>query len=156
MTLLQNQYVFSKATNKIFIYIWAPFILQNFLKILRANPELRGCAIFKPKIAHLSYKKFFGTLLLLSSTYCPFSLCKILKNSCSRFRVMKMFHFWVKNGPFVPNKTFLGGELLILFSSTYWPLSLCKFFKKFLQRIQSYEDGQFLGPKWRIYPKVRY
>ena len=79
MTLLQNQYVFSKATNKIFIYIWAPFILQNFLKILRANPELRGCAIFKPKIAHLSYKKFFGTLLLLSSTYCPFSLCKILK-----------------------------------------------------------------------------
>ena len=30
----------------------APFILQNVEKILRANPELSGCAIFGPKMAH--------------------------------------------------------------------------------------------------------
>ena len=33
------------------MYLSAPFIQQNFEKILRANPELGGCAIFGPKIA---------------------------------------------------------------------------------------------------------
>ena len=36
------------------MYVLAPFILQNFKKILRAEPELPGCAIFGPKMAHLS------------------------------------------------------------------------------------------------------
>ena len=31
----------------------APFILQNFKKILRTNPELWGCAIFGHEMAHL-------------------------------------------------------------------------------------------------------
>ena len=30
----------------------APFILQNFEKILRADPELWGCAIYGPKMTH--------------------------------------------------------------------------------------------------------
>ena len=82
----------------------APFVLQNFKNILRANPELWGCAIFGPKTAHLSWTNFFGykPLLLLSSTYRPFSLC----NSGSRF--MTMHHFWAQNRSFVPNKYFLG------------------------------------------------
>ena len=42
------------------MYLLAPFILQNFKKILRADPELWGCAIFGPKMAHLSWTKFFG------------------------------------------------------------------------------------------------
>ena len=42
---------------------------------------------------------------------------------------------------------------LLLLSSAYWPFSLCKIYKKFLQRIQSYEDASFLGPKWFICPK---
>ena len=63
------------------MYLLAPFILQNFKKILRADPELWGCAIFGPKMAHFSWKIFFWykPLLLLSSTYWHFSLCKILK-----------------------------------------------------------------------------
>ena len=87
-----------KTTNKIFMYLLAPFILQNFKKILRADPELWGCAIFGPKMAHLSWTKFFWykPLLLLSSTYWPFSLCKILKNSLSWSRVIRMCHFWPK------------------------------------------------------------
>ena len=36
---------------------------------------------------------------------------------------------------------------LLLLSSTYWPFSLCKTLKKFLQRIESYGDASFLGPK---------
>ena len=90
------------------MYLLSLFILQNFKKILRANPELWGCAIFGPKIAHLSWTNFF----------------------------------WYKP--------------LLLLSSTYWPFSLCKIFKKFFQRIQSYEDAQFLGPKWPISPNENF
>ena len=42
---------------------------------------------------------------------------------------------------------------LLLLSSTYWPFSLGKILKKFLQRIKSYEDAPFLGPKWSTCPK---
>ena len=44
---------FSKS-NKISMYLLAPFILQIFKIILRADPELSGCAIFENKMAHLS------------------------------------------------------------------------------------------------------
>ena len=35
-----NDFFSQKTTNKIFMYLLAPFILQNFKKILRADPEL--------------------------------------------------------------------------------------------------------------------
>ena len=41
-------------------------------------------------------------MLLLLSTYWPFSLSKIKKNSYSRSRIMTMHHFWTQNGPFAP------------------------------------------------------
>ena len=41
---------------------------------------------------------------------------------------------------------------LFLLSSTCWPFSLCKICKTFLQRIQSFEDAPFLGPKCSISP----
>ena len=57
----------------------SPFILQNIKRILWADPELSGCAIFSHKMAHLSWTIFFWykPLLLLLSTCCPFFLCKI-------------------------------------------------------------------------------
>ena len=69
---------FSKS-NEIFMYLLAPFILQNIKRILWADPELSGCAIFSHKMAHLSWTIFFWykPLLLLLSTCCPFFLCKI-------------------------------------------------------------------------------
>ena len=72
-----NDFFSRKTTNKIFMYLLAPFILQNFKKILRADPEFWGNAILWPKMAHFSWTKFFGykPLLLLSSTYWPFSFC---------------------------------------------------------------------------------
>ena len=59
----------------------AHFILQNFKRIVRADPELLGCAIFGHKMAHLPWANFFWykPFLLLSSTCWPFSLCKIYK-----------------------------------------------------------------------------
>ena len=97
-----------KTTNKILMYLLAPFILQNFKKILRAHPKLWGCATFGPKMAHLSWTKFFWykPLSLLSSTYWPFSLCKILKNSSCGSTVMRMRNFWAQNGPFPQMRIF--------------------------------------------------
>ena len=88
-----------------------------------------------------------------SFTYQLLSFWKILKNSQSQSRVMRMRHFWTQNGPFAPNKLFFG-KLLISFSSTYQPLSLCKILKKFFQWIQSYEDAQFL-PQNGSFPRMR-
>ena len=138
------------------MHLLASFILQNFKKILRANPKL-WCVIFGPKIAHLPWTKvLWHKPLLLSSTYCPFSLCKIKKNFYSRSKVMRMHHFWAQNGPFASNNFFFG-KLLISFSSlTISPFHYAKFKKKFFHQIQSYEDAQYLGPKWTISPNENF
>ena len=41
------------------IYLLAPFIVKNFKNILTADPELWGCTIFWPKMAHLPKSEFF-------------------------------------------------------------------------------------------------
>ena len=93
----KQTFFLKKIINIIFICLLAPFILQNFKKILRANLELWGCTIFGSKIPQFALSK----------------------------------RFWYKP--------------LLLLSFTYRPFSLDKNLKKFLQRIQSYEDAQFLG-----------
>ena len=130
------------------MYLSDPFILQNVKKA----PQLWECAIFGPKMAHLSWTKFFWckSLLLLSSTYWPFSLCKILKNSYSRSRVMSMHHFWAHNDPFAPNKFFFSKIINIILIYLLAPF-IVQNFKKFFQQIQSYENARFLGPKWPIF-----
>ena len=50
--LAPNNFFFEKIIIIILIYLLAPFIVQNYKKILPADPELRGCAIFGPKMAH--------------------------------------------------------------------------------------------------------
>ena len=88
-------------------------------------------------MTHFPWTKFFGykPLLLLSSTFWPFSLCKILKHSYSRSRVTRTCHFWAQNGPLAtplsPKKNFwkiINIILIYLFA----PL-LCKILKKFFQ-----------------------
>ena len=101
--LPQTIFFWKKIIKIILIYQLAPFILQNFKKVLKANPDLRGCSTRSPKIPQFVLNKFFG--------YKP----------------------------------------LLLLSSTYWYFSLGKILKKFLQRIHSYEDAQFLGQKWSIF-----
>ena len=59
-------------------------------------------------MAHLSWTNIFWyKQLLLSSTYWPFSLFKILKNSYCGSIVVRMRHLWVQNGSFAPNNFFL-------------------------------------------------
>ena len=59
-------FFFWKIINIILIYLLAPFIGQNFKKILPADPELWGCAIFGPKMAHFPKWEFFSENLLMS------------------------------------------------------------------------------------------
>ena len=65
---------------------------------------------------------------------------------------MRRCHFQVQNGPFVLNKIFLVQTIIITFIYLL-ALFILQNFKKFLQRIKSYEDVPFLGPKWSICPK---
>ena len=50
---------FLRKQNSFNVPITSLFILENFKKILGADPELWGCAIFGPKMAHLSWTIFF-------------------------------------------------------------------------------------------------
>ena len=43
----------------ILICLLAPFIVQNLKKLLPADPELWGCAIFGPKMTHFPKGEFF-------------------------------------------------------------------------------------------------
>ena len=65
---------------------------------------------------------------------------------------MRMCHFRAQNSPFVLNKFFLVQTIIITFIYLL-ALFIVQNLKKFLQRIQSYEDVPFLGPKWSICPK---
>ena len=97
------------------MYLLAPFILQ---KILRANPELSGYAIFGPKMSHLSGNIFFCTnsYHYFYLPIGPFHCAKFLKNSTSESRVMRMRHFWAQNRPFVQMRIFSENLLITLVS----------------------------------------
>ena len=73
---------------------------------------------------------------------------------------MRMCHFRDQNGPFVINNFFWQKPLLLIYINftLLWLLALftVQNLKKFLQRIQSYEDAPFLGPKWFICPKQKF
>ena len=55
-------------------------ILQNFKKILRADPELWWCVIFRSRMAHLSWTSFF-----LSTSHCYYSHLPIGPFHCAKF-----------------------------------------------------------------------
>ena len=69
---------------------------------------------------------------------------------------MRICHFWAQNGPFVLNKIFLVQAIIITFIYLS-ALFIVQNLKK-SQRIQSYEDAQFLSPngpfpRMRIFPE---
>ena len=66
---------------------------------------------------------------------------------------MRMCHFRAQNGPFVMNKFFLVQTIIITLIYLL-ALFIVQNLNKFLERIQSYEDVLFLGPKWSIWHKI--
>ena len=68
---------------------------------------------------------------------------------------MTMCHFRAQNDPLVMNKIFLVQTIIITFFNLM-ALFIVQNLKKFFQWIQSYEDAQFLGPKWPISPNENF
>ena len=68
---------------------------------------------------------------------------------------MRMCHFRAQNGPFVLDKIFLVQAIVIPFLYLL-AIFIVQYSKKFLQRIQSYDDAPFLGPKWSICPPNKF
>ena len=122
-----------------------PFHSENFKKIIRDDPELWGCAIFRPKMTHLSWMNFFGTnhYYYLHLPIGPFHYAKFKKILIVDLELWRCTIFGPK---MVHYPKFFFGKLLISVSSTFNPFHCAKFF----QRNQHYEDVQFLGPKWLI------
>ena len=83
---------FFVKNNKILMYLLSPFILQNLKRILRVDPESSGCAIFRDKMAHLSWTKVFDTnqYYYFHLFVGPFHCAKFTKNSYSRSKVVRM------------------------------------------------------------------
>ena len=93
------------------MYLLAPSTLRNFKKNFRVDPELWGCAIFEAQNGPIVMHKFFFG-----------------KNHYYYFHLSYYyFHLWAQNGPFGPNKNFVG-KFLISFSSIS-PLHCAKFLK---------------------------
>ena len=109
--LPQIIFVSRKTTKKIFMYLLAPFILQNSKKTLRAYRVMRMCHFRDQNFLGIDHYSYFHLPIG------PFHCAKFTKKSCSRSRVMRMCHFWAQDGQFTPNLFF--GKLLISFSSTY-------------------------------------
>ena len=68
---------------------------------------------------------------------------------------MRMCHFRDQNGPFAMHKIFFVQTIITTFIYLL-ALFIVQNLKKFLQRIQSYEDAQFLGPKSPISPNENF
>ena len=127
-------------------------ILKKFLELTQSYKDVPFQGPQWP-IFHEQF--FFGTshYYYFRLPTGPFHCAKFKKNSYNGSRVTRMRHFWAQNGPFAPKKIFLK-KLLISFSYTYQLLSLCEILKKSFQRIQSYEDAQFLDPNGS-FPQMR-
>ena len=99
-----------------------------FKNTLRANPELWWWAMFGSKMIRLPKTSIFWekSLILFSPTYWPISLCKILKNSYIRPRVMRLCHFWTQNGPICPNEIVWEKDLLINIASSIMHIYILK------------------------------
>ena len=119
--LPQMNFFLKKTTNKIFMHLLTPFILQNFWKILRADPEL-WCAIFGPKMTHLFWtnRPFLAQTIAITFIYLlALSILEHLKKFLQQLQSYDDMPFSGQDDPFAPNKIFFFGKLSTSFSSTY-------------------------------------
>ena len=105
-----NDFFFSKNNYQNFHVLLAPFILQNFKKILRAYPELWGCAIFGP----FSSQTTIITFIYLLALFTVKNLLKFLQQVQSYNNAPFLGPKWSSS----PKQIFFG-KLLKSFSSIY-------------------------------------
>ena len=135
------------TTNKIYMYLLASFILQNFKKILRADVPFWG-----PKWSICPPKGFFGT-----NHYYYFHL-PIGRFHCTKY---KKFLLWIQNyenapfwGPIwsiCPKQNFFG-EIIDIILIYLLASFIVQNFKNFPADPQLWECAIF-GPKMAHFPK---
>ena len=113
-----------------FIYLLALFIVQNFKKILTANPEVWGCVIFGPQMVHLPSNFFFKKInIIFIYLLAPFILQNFKKLLKANPDLWGCAIFGPKNTPICAEQNYWYKPLLLI-SSTCWAFSLGKIKKK--------------------------
>ena len=146
--LPQPDIILKKNINLSFMYILATFILLNYKKILRVDPELQSQSIFRPKKTISQNVIFEKTIkLIFMFLLAPFTMQNNKKKSLEWIQSYNDMSFSSKDGPLASNKFFFSVWC------TSWPHFTVQNFKKSLKWIQSYEVTPFSGPKWPIFSK---
>ena len=103
---------------------------SKFKKILIADPELWGCAIFGPKMVDLAGPIFFLKIINIILIYllAPFTVQNLKKKSSSGSTVTRMRNFWAQNSPF-PKWEFF-------FQKTCWWALFLSFMAIYMQKIK--------------------
>ena len=104
-----NKFFLVKTIHITFIYLLAPFIVQNFQKILPTDPVMRMCYFWAQNDPFPPNKNFLEkSLILFSSIYWPLLLYKLFKKFLLRIQSCEDA-FWAQNGPkwpICPNEIF--------------------------------------------------
>ena len=130
------------------MYLSAPFILQNFKKILRADPELWGCVVFEPKMAHLSWTNFFLAQTVIIPFICPLAYF-IVENLKKLWRWILSYEdapFLEPEWPICPKHFFLLriiNIILIYLLASF----IGQYFKKILPADPELWGSSIFGPK---------
>ena len=143
--------------NIILIYLLAPFIWQNLKKNFRPNPELWECAIFRPTITQFVLNKLFWykSLLLLSSTYWPLSLGKILKKILQRIQSYEDAPFLRPKWSICPKQKIFWKIIKITPIYLLAPF-IVQNFKKILPDDPELWGCAIFEPKWPIFPNENF
>ena len=130
-----------KIINIIFIYLLAPFILQNFKKNSQSQSRvMRMCHFRAQNIPICPEQNFLVQTIIISFIYL---LALFIGQNLKKILTADQRY---ENVPFLgPNWSICPKQKL-----------LCTILKKFFQRIQSYKDAQFLSPKWSIFPNENF
>ena len=100
---------------------------------------------------------FFLNKIFFSTNHCYYFHLPIGLFHCAKFKKIlkvdaEMHHFWVQNGLHAPICFWKINIFLIHLLAPF----TAENFQKFFLRIQSYEDAQFLGPKWPVSPNENF
>ena len=145
-----------KTTNKIFMYLLSPFIVQNFKKVLRADPELWDVPFLGPKWPICPENFFwYKPLLLLSSTYWPFSLCKIEKKILQLIQSYEDAPFWGPKWSICPDQFFFFWKIINTILIYLLALHCGKFYKNSSSGSRVWGCTIF-GPKMAHFSKWEY
>ena len=129
------------------------FILHSFKKIIRADLELLGCAIFGPRMAHFSEQNFFSKNqfcyfhLSISPFHCA-RLKKILRADAELWRCAIF-------GPkmvYLPQTNYFWKVINIIFIHVLAPF-IVQNFKKILPADPEFWGCAIFGPKMAHFPK---